>query len=144
MLLIIDASVIISVLVSDNNSYGRDILTLAYSKKIDLVTTKEIFEELRTTSKSEDIKRLTRYKPAKFGSFIAWYKYNAMFITIPSDQQSPEISRDKNDVMYLLLARVSKADYIITIDKDLLVLKKVGGTLIVDPEKFMKLEARKF
>lgn len=138
MLLIIDTSVIISVLVSDNKSYGRDILTLAYNKKLEIVTTKEIFEELRNASKSENIKRLTRYKPAKFGSFIAWYKYNAKFIAIPFDQSSSKKSRDKNDNMYLLLADISKADYIITLDKDLLVLKKVGRTLIVDPEKFIK------
>lgn len=144
MLVILDTSAIISVLVSDDKSYARDILSLLKRKVITLVTTEDIFIELKKTTKSEKIKQLTRYKPAKIGSFIPWYMYNASFITVPSSVTLHQNSRDPNDDKYLVLAQVSKADYLITLDKDLLTLKNVSKTMIVTPETFVQLEKEMF
>lgn len=138
MRLILDASVIISVLVSDDKSYGRDILKLARDGKVEVTSTSEIFTELRNASKRESIKMLTKYKPAKFGAFIAWYQHNAKFVPIPPDAVASIKSRDIKDNKYLLLSEISRADYLITIDKDLLILKKIGRTKIITPEKFIK------
>lgn len=79
MLLILDTSVIISVLISDKKSYTRDILKLIDKKEVKLITTEAIFEELRSATKSRKVKSLAKYKPVKMGSFIAWYKYTFYF-----------------------------------------------------------------
>jgi uncharacterized protein len=50
-----------------------------------------------------------------------------------------KISRDPNDDHVLALASESKADYIITGDKDLLVLEQQEGTLIVQPRQFWEI-----
>lgn len=53
----------------------------------------------------------------------------------PSGEQ-PDICRDKDDNNVLWLAESVKADYIITGDKDLLVLTPYGSTQIVSPRIF--------
>jgi hypothetical protein len=45
--------------------------------------------------------------------------------------------RDKKDNLFLELALISKADFLITGDKDLLVLKKFHQTKIVKPGEFL-------
>jgi uncharacterized protein len=49
---------------------------------------------------------------------------------------APGVCRDPDDVKVLSLAKDSKADYIVTGDKDLLVLKKYGGIPILNPRSF--------
>lgn len=54
----------------------------------------------------------------------------------------PDICRDKDDNNILALAEEISADYIITGDKDLLVLEKYKTTLIVNPRKFWEKEKK--
>ena len=49
-----------------------------------------------------------------------------------------DICRDPKDNFLLSLARDSKADYLITMDNDLLVLKKFGGTEIITMMDYLK------
>lgn len=49
---------------------------------------------------------------------------------------SPGVCRDPDDIKILGLAVASKADYIVTGDKDLLVLKKFQGITILNPRSF--------
>ncbi len=51
----------------------------------------------------------------------------------------PAVCRDADDNHVLQLAESSMADYIITGDKDLLVLKKYKSTAIVSPSIFVEL-----
>jgi putative PIN family toxin of toxin-antitoxin system len=56
-----------------------------------------------------------------------------MLDPIPIDQG---VCRDPDDIKVLGLAVASKADYIVTGDKDLLVLKKFEGIPILSPRSF--------
>jgi putative PIN family toxin of toxin-antitoxin system len=49
---------------------------------------------------------------------------------------APGVWRDPDDIKVLSLAAASKADYIVTGDKDLLVLKKFEGIPILSPRSF--------
>jgi putative PIN family toxin of toxin-antitoxin system len=49
-----------------------------------------------------------------------------------------DLSRDKKDNFVLALAKDAKADYLITADNDLLVLKKMGRTKIVRMTDFLE------
>ena len=129
---------IVSFLISDGESYARDIISLAHKNKVQLIATDETFDELREALKASRIKKLTSYKPAKIGSFIAWYQHAAQFISVPKEEHPSITSRDPKDTIYLLISELSNADFLITVDKDLLILKKVGQTHIVTPESFMK------
>ena len=50
--------------------------------------------------------------------------------------------RDPNDDKFLSLANQIDADFIITLDNDLLVLKTIGKTRIVTPVEFLKINDR--
>lgn len=54
-------------------------------------------------------------------------------------KRKTERSRDPNDNFLLDLAMESQADFLITGDKDLLILKKVGTTHIIRPVDFVTL-----
>ena len=52
---------------------------------------------------------------------------------------SPDICRDPDDVKILGLAVAANANYIVTGDKDLLVLKEIQGIPILNPRAFSNL-----
>lgn len=56
------------------------------------------------------------------------------------DKITKNICRDKDDNNVIALAVSAKADFIITGDKDLLVLKKYQSVRIVSPREFWKTE----
>jgi putative PIN family toxin of toxin-antitoxin system len=58
--------------------------------------------------------------------------------SVKTEFQVRPISRDPKDDYLLALAKVSKADVLITGDDDLLVLKKYGKTRILKPAAFRK------
>jgi putative PIN family toxin of toxin-antitoxin system len=60
-------------------------------------------------------------------------EYASMLTPIPI---APGVCRDPDDIKVLSLAVASKADYIVTGDKDLLVLKKYEGIPILSPRLF--------
>jgi len=52
---------------------------------------------------------------------------------------APGVCRDPDDLKVLSLAVASKADYVVTGDKDLLVLKKLEGISILNPRSFSSI-----
>lgn len=52
---------------------------------------------------------------------------------------NPKICRDPNDLMYLEAAASSEADFLVSSDKDLLILKKFDQTKILNPSEFLKI-----
>ena len=64
-----------------------------------------------------------------------------MHVTLP--KVIPAISRDPDDDYLLALAKVGKADILITGDKDLLVLEKYGRTRVLNARAFAEEFLRK-
>lgn len=59
-------------------------------------------------------------------------------------QDVPSVSRDPQDDKFLACARSAGAEYLVTEDKDLLVLEEFEGTQICQPAEFIALlEARR-
>ena len=54
-------------------------------------------------------------------------------------QDVPSVSRDPQDDRFLACARSAEADYLVTEDKDLLVLETYEGTRICQPAEFIAL-----
>ena len=57
----------------------------------------------------------------------------------PITEAIPEVIRDRKDDYLLAYALVGQADYLVTGDEDLLVLKQVGELKIVTPRQFADL-----
>lgn len=60
----------------------------------------------------------------------------------PIEQSIPAVTRDRKDDYLLAYAVVGAADYLVTGDDDLLVLKQVGRLHIVSPPEFAAILAR--
>lgn len=138
MIVIVDTSVLVSYLLSKGKNNCRQIIQLVRDKRVQLASSKEILHELKHTLGQSDIKKLPGYKSRLVASFIAWYQYNVGYFTIESIVIPPAI-RDTNDSMFLKLAIVSNAHYIISGDKDLLVIKHIQKTKIITAAEFMSL-----
>ncbi len=137
MIVILDTSVVLSHLLSRGNNNTAQIFKLAKSKKIILAICKETLRELKIKLSSYEIKKLPQYRASLNAIFIAWYQYNAKMYRLRSTDIKFNV-RDPNDCMYLQLALISRADYLLSGDKDLLILEKVGKTCITQPKVFMK------
>lgn len=139
MLVILDTSVIIAFLLSKGKNFVRKIIRQAKSGKIKLIASKESIGELKKTLAHQSIKKLPNYKSYLIASFVAWYQYNVIYYSL-DEKEIFKGSRDVKDNIFLQLALVSKAKYIITGDKDLLVIKRIKSTKIITTENFFELE----
>lgn len=54
-------------------------------------------------------------------------------------KEKVDLCRDPKDNKFLEVAQTASADYLITGDRDLLILKKFGKTRLVTPTQFLKL-----
>lgn len=139
---ILDNSSIIAYLISKNDNYMKDIIEFARNKSILLISTEVIFKELQVAITKKEVKRRKNYNEKTIGQFIAWYKYNS--VNIDPYLQSKETSRDHKDNIFLDLAETTKVNFLITVDKDLLILKKTGVTKILRPKEFMQKYTEKY
>jgi putative PIN family toxin of toxin-antitoxin system len=63
----------------------------------------------------------------------------ARITVVVKPQQIEKIVRDPNDDFIIGTAVAGKAEYLVTLDKDLLVLKKHEGILIITPSQFKEI-----
>ena len=129
--IILDNNVIISYLISENSTPGQ---CVEHCLKRDILcTSKQIIAELES--------KLSLTKFAKYFTiddvqeFIESYKLVSKLFTTTNKLK---ICRDPKDDMFLELALKTKADFIITGDKDLLSLKEYKSTEIITPAEYLK------
>jgi uncharacterized protein len=80
--------------------------------------------------------KFARYTTAEdVTAFVEWIFSAGELVTV--ETHDVVASRDPKDNKFLALAVSGKADYLITGDKDLLVLKRVGAIPIVSPAEFL-------
>jgi hypothetical protein len=77
------------------------------------------------------VKKALQGNQNRISQFMVWYKYHAKFW---EPKERIKTCRGPKDDKLLELAHESKADYLVTLDKDLLVLKKYDGTVICKPD----------
>ena len=137
MKIILDTSVLISIFATKNKSFAKDILKLAFTKQIHLAVCSEIFEEFRNIATNDEVKYLRGWQTSKVAKFIPWYTYNAIFFELENIEVNSDL-RDPEDIVFLRLALMSKAEYLVSLDKDLLVIKNIQDTKSVSPEEFIQ------
>ena len=129
---VLDTSVFVAALLSDSGASAR-IMGAVMSRQIHPVTTNEMIDEVRDVLGREKF-RLSREKQNAFVRLLL----DASLVMTPLDQFRVERCRDPQDDMFLSLANQVGADYLISLDQDLIEVKKIGVTKILTPGDFLK------
>ena len=107
---------------------------LLLSDKIDILFSRELFNELETTAKRRKFRRY--FDTVQVESLLQMLVEIVEIIDVRSVVEN---CRDSEDNFLLALAQDGGADYLITGDRDLLTLKKFGQTKIVTINEFEKI-----
>ncbi len=128
---VLDANVLISGLFWKGTC--RHIIDLAVTGKIQAVISTEILQEVESVL-YEDFFEIPHSKIEEIIRDILSYSY----LIVPSDIMIKGL-RDLKDTKIIACALSAKADYIVTGDNDLLVLKKYKEIPILSPRSFLDL-----
>ncbi len=138
---VVDTNVLISGLLGIRNSPSSRILNAIRAQKIILVSSPLIIQEIGEVINRKRIIKLTKMNPKERIDFIG--KLIERSDITEGKQLSEIVGRDIQDDKFLACGIEGKADYIITGDRDLLVLKKYQGLKIVTPREFIDILNKK-
>lgn len=128
--IILDTNLWISFLISKKLS---EIDKRIEAKEIVLIFSKELLEEFIDVVSRPKFKKYFLKKDIE--KMLEYFDQYGKLIKVLSDI---EICRDKKDNFLLNLAKDSEADYLITGDKDLLILEKFENTKILTFSEFIE------
>lgn len=125
---IIDTNLWISFLIGKELQILKDLIV---TEKITLVTSDQLIEELKiVTSRPKLQKYFDREKVAELIFLLDIVSERFEIVSVDA------ICRDPKDDFILALSKVSRANYLVTGDKDLLDIKHYGRTEILTVSKF--------
>lgn len=137
MKLILDTSTLLAMLLSSRrDNTVRQLLTVVKENSYTFILSHPVIHELKSVISTDKYKNHPNYNARNTSKFINYYQHNSEYMD-PVKVHTPKL-RDQKDSMFIELALVSKADYLISLDKDLLEMKKVGKTHILKPADFLK------
>ena len=134
---ILDTSVLVAALLSKNGGSAR-IVNLALTGRIHAFHTDETFTELRAVLQRPKF-GLGKETQEHYIHLLA----EASFLVKPLAEFTTVRCRDPKDDKFLALAEQVEADYLISLDADLLDLKTAGDTRIVEPGVFLEVLKRR-
>ena len=130
MRIVVDTNIIISGIFFGGKP--RDLLQKCFSGILQMVCSEEIFIEY-----TETIERLTNKTGRNIGKEMEPLLIeNLEFI---ENRYSDSYSRDPDDDKFINCARSGTIDFLISGDKDLLVLEKINGVKIVGVADFLEI-----
>lgn len=127
-------------IVIDTNLWVSFLLTSDYAKldffisnkKIILLFSQELIEEFIEVAHRPKFRKY--FSLTDLEDLLTRVRSNAEFMTVAS---TVEICRDYKDNFLLALAKDGKANYLLTGDKDLLILKKIGKCRIISMAEYL-------
>jgi putative PIN family toxin of toxin-antitoxin system len=131
---VIDTSVLIRYLIKPSAAIKRLIEVQWLGDKVQMVTAPELIEELEGVLERDYVQKFVL--PAEGQALLDAIRLKAE-ILLPLGE-IPSYTRDAKDDKFVACALVAEAEYVITVDKDLLVLGALGGIRMVTPDEFMK------
>lgn len=134
---VVDTNVLVSGLFGIKDSPSSQILSAVQAQKIILVTSPLILEEVAEVINRQRVVKLIRMTVEQRTDFMD--KLIDRSEVTAGKQLLQLTSRDIQDDKFLACALEAKADYVVTGDKDLLVLKEFEGVKIVTPREFLKV-----
>lgn len=129
MKIVLDTNIFISGFFWKGDSYK--ILTLWRDKRFQLITSKEIIDEIIKVLKDFKIRLPDDILKELINSIIK----NSIFV---KPKEKFDVSIDKSDNKFIEAAIEANADFIITQDNHLLILKKFRNIKIINPKEFLK------
>lgn len=130
MRLVLDTNIFVSLLIRPGDTFLALVdyidqgATIVYSTE----TLTELVDVLRR-------RKFARYTTAEeVAAFVTWVATVGELITV---EEAVTGSRDPNDNKFLALAVAGRADYLVSGDKDLLVLGRIDGIPILSPAAFL-------
>jgi len=129
---VLDTSVSVAALLSKSGASAK-IVQLIFSGRLYNFYTDEIAEELNTVLQRRKFK-LEREKREHFVHMLN----ESSFLVQPLAEFEIAKCRDPKDDKFLSLSNQAEVDYLISLDADLLDLKKVGRTIIAEPGAFLE------
>jgi putative PIN family toxin of toxin-antitoxin system len=128
---IIDTNVWISFLIGKSMQY---LLQYIIEEQIIIVTCKEQLIELLETVEKPKLKKY--FKSDQVATFFSFLDEYATVIPVTT---TTNLCRDTKDDYLLSLSIDAKAHYLVTGDNDLLILKRINNTIIVNYTNFEKI-----
>jgi putative PIN family toxin of toxin-antitoxin system len=136
---VIDTSVLIRYLVRPSAAIKELIEVLWLGDEVQMATAPELIKELAGVLERDYIKALIR--PAE-GQVLLDTIYQKAEI-LPSFGKVPSYTRDAKDDKFVACALVGNADYLVTVDEDILVLETAGDVRMITPYDFGRAISRK-
>lgn len=135
---ILDTSVLIRYLIKPSAAIKELIEECWLGEQIQMVTAPDLVEELEGVLERDYIQALV---PPEEGQALldAIYQRAEM---LPSLGNEPSYTRDPKDDKFVACALAGAADYIVTEDKDILVLQALGDVRMVTPYDFVRTNPR--
>jgi putative PIN family toxin of toxin-antitoxin system len=135
LLIVLDTSAFIVFCLATRHDFAKKIWKdFKAGNRIKLCLSKDVLDEIKEVIKYPEIKNKLDF--SKISRLMADIVYSANFYEI---KDKIIFERDPKDAKILELVLASKADYLISMDKDLLDLKIYNETKIIDFEEFKKL-----
>ena len=133
----IDTNVLISYLLAPGSSRPLSVIVAAaFENRFSLGVAQPTIDELadKVSSKPYLSQRISR---TRLDAFVNALARIAVVVAIPDIL--PRVTRDRRDDYLLAPAVIERVDYVVSGDKDLLVLGEVAGVRIVSPADFVAL-----
>lgn len=127
---IIDTNLWVSFLIGQELA---NLKTLMVSETIQIILCGQLEEEIRRVTQRPKLRKY--FSPQKVSEFLELLAVIGSFVEIKSEVL---VCRDEKDNFLLALAKDSQAEFIITGDADLLILKEFEGTKIVTYQNFLR------
>lgn len=134
---VVDTNVLVSGLFGIKNSPSSQILSAIRTQKIIFVTSPLIVAEIEEVINRDKIIKLTKMSKDERIDFIA--ELIERSDVTAGRQLLQVVGRDEEDDKFLACGFEAKADYIVTGDRDLLIVKEYMGTKIVTPREFLRV-----
>jgi len=128
--IVIDTNIFISFLIT--NSFPK-LFKLLESNKVILLFSEELLQEFLDVVKRPKLKKY--FSEKEISKVLDGIQYYADYIEVYTNVN---VCRDPNDNFLLALCYDGKADYLITGDEDLLVIKKYKQTSILKISDYLK------
>lgn len=138
MRVFVDTNIFISYLLSPKkDSLVKLLLDKVADGDVTLLVSRELLEEIEVTvqRKPKLIKIVTKPRLSEFIQLLLAVSEEIPLITEPI----PQITRDPKDDFLIAYAVLGQADYLVSGDNDLLVLKEVHGVKMLDSAAFRRL-----
>ena len=132
---VVDTNVLISGLLGIKNAPSAQILKAIREQGMVLVMSPQILMEVWEVIGRERIAKLTKMGEREQKYFIEELMERGE--VTPGRQLARMVGRDMKDDKFLACACESGTDYLVTGDRDLLVLGAFGGTKILSPRDFV-------